>query len=226
MSTLVQPYQEQAIAAEATRATVQVSVPGASPSYLSSLYRKQIQFLVEQLFFNERAPVHHIGLVGVDHSGETEHLCFDIAQVFADQRRNDIGLIDANPFSTPLESRLDLSAPEAPDSTWSIAPHLWFVPRKSWMSAGETFAGQSTAHLREFVAEFDFSILHCPPEPWLMARIGRVCEGLVLVLTAHKTRRLAAMRMAAQIQKMQIPLLGSVFSERRFPIPETIYQSL
>ena len=49
---------------------------------------------------------------------------------------------------------------------------------------------------------------------------------LVLVLTANKTRRLVAAQIKDQLSKAQVPLLGTVLAERRFPVPKGLYRSL
>jgi Mrp family chromosome partitioning ATPase len=102
------------------------------------------------------------------------------------------------------------------------------VPRQSWLE--ETCGQRATDHaickLHELTAEFDFSILWCAPASWLTASIGQACDGLVLVLTANKTRRLVAVQIKDQLNKAQIPLLGTVLAERRFPVPQGLYRSL
>ena len=227
MSTLAQPYSEHAIPREKAGAAGSplAETSRASVSCPSSLYYEQLQSLVQQLFFNDNA-ARHVGITAVDESTEITNLCFDIAQILANEGRYDIGLIDANLLAPPLETQLELARPEAPDSASAIAPNLWFVPRQSWLGPGGTWTEQSAAHLRELAAEFDFSILQCPSVSWLTTRIGRACDGLVLVLTAHKTRRVVARRIRDQLQKIRIPLLGTIIRERRLPIPEALYRSL
>jgi Mrp family chromosome partitioning ATPase len=56
--------------------------------------------------------------------------------------------------------------------------------------------------------------------------MGQACDGLVLVLAANKTRRLVAAQIKDQLRRAQIPLLGTVLAERRFPIPQGLYRSL
>jgi len=48
----------------------------------------------------------------------------------------------------------------------------------------------------------------------------------VLVLAANKTRRLVAAQIKDQLSKAQVPLLGTVLAERRFPVPRGLYRSL
>jgi Mrp family chromosome partitioning ATPase len=102
------------------------------------------------------------------------------------------------------------------------------VPRQSWLpqACGKRITDQNLARLRELTTEFDFSILWCAPVSWLTASIGQACDGLVLVLTANKTRRLVAAQIKDQLSKAQVPLLGTVLAERRFPVPQGLYRSL
>ncbi|MGA2457672.1 MAG: hypothetical protein ABSF85_08900 [Terriglobales bacterium] len=102
------------------------------------------------------------------------------------------------------------------------------VPRQSWLpdTGGRRLTDQNLSRLRELTTEFDFSILWCAPVSWLTASIGQACDGLVLVLTANKTRRLVAAQIKLQLSKAQVPLLGTVLAERRFPVPQGLYRNL
>lgn len=230
MSAILHLYEKQSAPAGQARAVAQTPVaPSAAVSRLTALQREQIQSLVQQLFFQQdSAPVRHIGVTAAEDSAEIAHLCFDVAQVLAEEGTHDIGLIDASPASLPLETQLGIAPATTTDPAWSVAPHLWFVPRQNWMPdrTSRQITEHNTSRLRELAAEFDFSILCCPSVSWVTARIGRVCDGLVLVLTANKTRRLVACQMRDQLRMAQIPLLGTVLTERRFPIPRGLYRSL
>jgi len=193
------------------------------------IHDEQIRALVQQLFFrNESKPVRHVGFATIDASTETATLCLHVARALAGQDRYDVGLIDAHPDSAPLQTQLQIPSPHRSEATWPIAPRLWMVPRQSWLpdASGERITDQNLSQLREFTAEFDFSILWCAPVSWLTASIGRTCDGLVLVLTANRTRRLVAAQIKDQLSKAQVPLLGTVLAERRFPVPPGLYRSL
>jgi Mrp family chromosome partitioning ATPase len=102
------------------------------------------------------------------------------------------------------------------------------VPRQSWLaeSDGQRVTDHNLSRLRDLTAEFDFSVLWCAPVSWLTTSIGQACDGLVLVLTANKTRRLVAAQIKDQLSKAEVPLLGTVLAERRFPVPQGLYRSL
>jgi Mrp family chromosome partitioning ATPase len=102
------------------------------------------------------------------------------------------------------------------------------VPRQSWLpdAGGRRLTDRNLSRLRELTTEFDFSILCCAPVSWLTASIVQTCDGLVLVLTANKTRRLVAAQIKDHLSKAQVPLLGTVLAERRFPVPQGLYRNL
>lgn len=53
------------------------------------------------------------------------------------------------------------------------------------------------------------------------------CDGTVLVLTANRTHREAALRAKECLERCPAPLLvGTVLDNRGFPIPEAIYRRL
>ena len=230
MNTLRELLAETPPAAEQPRTTPiteQVRREAVSPA--ASVHDEQIHALVQQLFFRpESRPVRHVGFATIEPSTATATLCLEVARALAAEDRYDVGLIDAHPDSVPLQTQLQIPSPNPAEATWPIAPRLWMVPRQSWLpdAGGHRLTDQNLSRLRELTTEFDFSILWCAPVSWLTASIGQACDGLVLVLTANKTRRLVAAQIKDQLSKAQVPLLGTVLAERRFPVPQGLYRNL
>lgn len=198
-------------------------------SRAAAVQNDQIRALVQQLFFSEGSKtVRHVGFAPVEGSTPTTALCLEVATTLAESHRYDVGLIDANIQAIPLQNQLELDPPSRDNATWPVAPHLWMVPRQSWLRDDEGLRTTELdlARLREITAEFDFSILWCAPVSWLTASVARTCDGLVLVLAANKTRRIVAKQVRGQLQLAQVPLLGTVLAERRFPIPQGLYKNL
>ena len=227
MNTPGELLTKRSAAAEEPRAREQAQRKGVS--LIASVHDDQIHALVQQLFFrHESKPVRHVGFATVEASTETATLCLEVAAALAEESKYDVGLIDAYPDSVPLETKLQIPSPNPAEATWPIAPRLWMVPRQSWLpeECGQRITDQNLSRLRELTTEFDFSILWCAPVSWRMASIGQTCDGLVLVLAANKTRRLVAAQIKDQLSKAQVPLLGTVLAERRFPVPRGLYRSL
>lgn len=230
MSTLVSILAEEPRVAEPARVTsIREEVRDEAVSRVASLRDEQIRALVAQLFFQpESGPVRHVGFAASEPSTETAPLCLEVAHALAAEGRYDVGLVDANPGAVPLQTQLDVAPSLSSETTWLIAPRLWLVPSQNWVRSSErqSIPQQSFSRLRELATEFDFAILCCPAVSWLTARIARACDGLVLVLTANKTRRLVAAQMKDLLRVAQVPLLGTVLAERRLPVPEGLYRKL
>ncbi|MGD0416304.1 MAG: hypothetical protein ABSA80_13180 [Terriglobales bacterium] len=230
MNTLLGLLAETPSAAEQPRVTpIREQVQRPAVSSTPSVNDGQIRALVQQLFFRrESKPVRHVGFVPIEASTETATLCLEVARVLAEEDRYDVGLIDAHPDSVPLQTKLQIPSHNRAEASWPMAPRLWMVPRQSWLPdpSEQRIAEQNLSRLRELTTEFDFSILWCAPASWLTASIGQTCDGLVLVLAANKTRRLVAAQIKDQLGKAQVPLLGTVLAERRFPVPQGLYRSL
>ena len=56
--------------------------------------------------------------------------------------------------------------------------------------------------------------------------LGNLCDGMVLVLEANSTRRVAAQKVKEKLHAANARLLGVVLSGRTFPIPEAVYRKL
>jgi Mrp family chromosome partitioning ATPase len=58
------------------------------------------------------------------------------------------------------------------------------------------------------------------------ALLGQLADGIILVLDAHSTRRATALKIKETLQGASSKILGTVLSERAFPVPEGIYRRL
>lgn len=193
-----------------------------------SLPDEPVRALVQHLFFRQKAPPpRHAGFTAADPGTDIAQLCLSVARILALEGAHDIGLIDASPGSRLLQTRLGM--PDGSSQTRRpLATRFWLATRSSWLDDDDphTVSERSLARLRHLTSQFDFSVLCCDSMSPLTTRLGRACDGLVLVLTAHRTRRLVAAQMKEQMGRAGVPLLGTVLTERRFPVPQGLYQYL
>ena len=194
----------------------------------TSVDDEQVRSLTQQLFFRSEAPHYRlVGFMAADPDNDIARLCLSVARVLAAERHHDVGLIDAGLKSGPLDIQMGKHR-EREEGQWELEARLWFVPRKLWLEDDEVemVSASSLMRLRELTTQFDFSAWCCGPMSWLATRIAQACDGLVLVLTANKTRRLVAEKMKEQLRAARVPLLGTVLAERRFPVPTALYRKL
>jgi len=215
-------------AAEARVRAREEAKPRAVAVPAFSLHDEQIRALVQQLFFqHEAGRIRNACFAPIESSAQVAPMCLDIARALADEGKYDVGLIDANYDGASLQRELQLDIPDHARGACAVSSRLWLVPRQSWWPQPDRHpVDRDIERLRDFMTEFDFSILCCAPVSWLTARIAQSCDGLVLVLTANKTRRLVAAQIKEQLGKARIPLLGTVLAERRLPVPQGLYRKL
>jgi len=107
---------------------------------------------------------------------------------------------------------------------------LWHVPQFEVRSSGE---GSRTGRywlscLAELRNEFEYAVIQGPAAGLSSeaALLGELADGIVLVLGANSTRKVTARKIKSTLETMRSRILGTVLSERAFPIPEWIYRRL
>ena len=111
-----------------------------------------------------------------------------------------------------------------------ISGNLWFVPAECLGSAHGFHSGseQLRSTLRELRDQFAYVLIDASPLGLYAdaAVLGQATDGVVLVLEANATRRVAARNAKETLEAANVRLLGTVLNNRTFPIPEKIYRKL
>jgi protein-tyrosine kinase len=205
-----------------------------------SFAEEQIRGLVRQVFLpGWPKPARQVVFSPVDPETDISRLCMQVGLALSAQVSGTTCLVEANPGSPGLEQTLErngldlVSNQESSglrDSSRRLSHQLWLVPRRVFLAENEN--GWSGLQLRDRLAElrqtFDYTILYGPPagSSSEAALLASLCDGMILVLQANSTRRVAAQRVKEKLHSAKARLLGAVLSERTFPIPETIYRKL
>ena len=84
------------------------------------------------------------------------------------------------------------------------------------------------SHLAALRNEFEFAVIHGPTAGTSSeaALLGQLTDGIILVLGAHSTRRATARQIKETLEAAHCRILGTVLSQRTFPVPERIYRRL
>ncbi len=205
---------------------------------LESFAEEQIRGLVRQVFLpGWPKPCRQVVFSPVDHGSDIAPICMQVGQTLAEGGSRVVCVVEA--CSTIREEgriwkdRLGEVGGEKRfgtlrDLAQQLSPSLWFMPRSVFLGGNEN--ALSTAWLRARLAElrleFDFTVLQGPAAGAgsEAALLGATCDGLVLVLQANTTRRATAQRVKETLHSVNARLLGTVLSERTFPIPNSIYR--
>jgi len=201
---------------------------------------EQIRGLIRQVFLpGWPKPAHQVVFSPVDSETDISAICMQVGLALSAQVSGTTCLVEANLNSPGLEQVVernghDLIANQERstfrDPSSRLSNELWLVPRNVFLNENEN--GLSGAWLRDRLAElrasFDYTILYGPPagvgsEAALLATLS---DGMVLVVEANSTRRVAAQKVTEKLHAANARLLGAVLSGRTFPIPDVIYRNL
>jgi hypothetical protein len=191
--------------------------------------RQQIHGLVRQVFLSSALrPVRQVVFSAVEPGTDVRSLCRQVGEELSREISSSVAIV-----GTHLPTQLNPDRIVEPVIRIGLKPlhriasrlheNLWLVPRAG---AGSTASLHS--YLGEVRREFDYSIVEAPPagESDEAAAMAQFSDGIVLVLSAHRTRRVTARKVKDALETAQARILGSVLSDRMFPIPEGIYRRL
>jgi receptor protein-tyrosine kinase len=196
-----------------------------------SFAREQIRGLVRQVFFsNGPRPVRQVVLSALEPETDVRSLCWRVGEALARETPGGVAVVGGYPRLIPRE------VPVGPRSTEPCMPlrqiatrvrgNLWLVP--DGMRSGDLVKVASLRSLLDEVRrQFDYSIVQGPAgESNETAAMAQSADGIILVLSAQRTRRAAARKVKETLQAAQARILGTVLDDRVFPIPEAIYRRL
>lgn len=196
--------------------------------------REQIRGLVRQVFLSniERA-ARQVVFCALEPETDVLNLCWRVGEALAQETKQSIGIVgdypqafnEAGAFAME-EVRFVTDETTVPNST-RVGSNLWLVP-----PVGKEENQSSTAALHSLLGairtRFEFSIVvaPCATESTTAAALAQLADGIVLVLSAQRTRRITARKIKEKLESAQARLLGIVLSDRVFPIPERLYRRL
>jgi hypothetical protein len=200
--------------------------------------REQIRGLVQRVFFASGGrPVTQVVFSAAEPRTDVASICDQVGWALALETSAHIAVVGraSCPENAGVEETVrdyPLCAGRAAIKSWSsqTAVNLWRVPGFAGRECGEeSGTGRYWASwLAELRREFEYAVIQGPvagisSEAGL---VGQLTDGIILVVGAHSTRRATARKIKETLEGAQSRLLGTVLSERRFPVPERIYRRL
>ena len=194
---------------------------------------EQIRGLVRQVFSpGLTPPVQQVVFTSVEPETDIRSLCRWVGEVLAQEKLAEIAVIDESDTCSEWGSALQAldGHPQyrvAPVRQFAqrIQKNVWSVPARSASPA--TFCRSSLCtYMEELRKEFEYSIVAAPASTVSSKALemARFADGIILVLSAQHTRRVTALKIKNALGHVR--LLGSVLSDREFPIPTSIYRRL
>lgn len=193
---------------------------------------EQIRGLVRQVFSpGPDPPVQQVVFSSVEHETDVRSLCKWVGKVLAQEKPAEIAVIDETEVALTWSSDgRDFDAHTQRRTTpirqfaTRIHKNMWWVPPRS--ASLDPSHRSLSAYMAELRREFEYSIVAAPASTVssLALELARYADGIILVLSAQHTRRITALKVKNALGRVH--LLGTVLSDREFPMPTSIYRRL
>ncbi|MGB8591336.1 MAG: CpsD/CapB family tyrosine-protein kinase [Candidatus Acidiferrales bacterium] len=205
--------------------------------------REEILRLVQRIFLlqTQKAP-RAVLFAGINQGTGCSEICLLVAETLRASVSGSVCLVEANFRSPSLPNKLgttnhhgltdallhegpirSFARPMQRDNLWLLSCGLLTADSPNLLNSERI-----RARFEELREEFDYLVVDAPSLTQYAdaTALGRVTDGLVLVLEANSTRKEAALRVMENLRAAQIQVLGAVLNKRTFPIPESLYHRL
>lgn len=194
--------------------------------------REQMRGLARQVFLsNAGRPVRQVVVSAVDPESDVKNICRLVGEALARETNASIAVVGEYPQAlqdSEMDGHGDRSGcTPLRQSATRIRGNLWLVPALSKDGDREA-TSLMLSYLGEMRREFEYSVVEGPlagesSQPTAMAQFA---DGIILVLSATHTRRVAARNIKETLEAAHARILGTILSDRVFPIPQSIYRRL
>jgi hypothetical protein len=196
---------------------------------------EQIRGLVRVVFSPNASPLARQVVFGaVEPDTDVKGICYRVGEMLAAETRGDVAVVVTHSHDTFAEASRASSMENG--ETGQIRPlreaglrlqsNLWLLRVSDSESDDGCAASLLHKYLGEIRREFEYSIVAAAGGSSQGLAMAQFADGMILVLSAPRTRRIAARRIRDALQAAHVRLLGTVLNDREFPIPEAIYRRL
>lgn len=208
---------------------------------LPAFSREEMNKLVHHLFLMAGVETIAVAFCGMEDSRGSAWICACAADMLAHQIDRPVCIVDANVRSPMihghfglenemgLTTRLRQPGPLHRLAT-RVAGNLWVLTAGPWAENCSNLLSSKNlqAYVSELRQDYEFVLFNTAPFGIHSdaLRVGKVVDGIVLVLEAEVTRRESAESAKNALTQAGVQVLGAVLNNRRFPIPEKLYAKL
>jgi Mrp family chromosome partitioning ATPase len=207
----------------------------------SVIGQEEITRLIQRVFRVPDAP-RSVVFAGIDPGDGCTSVCAATAENLASTAPGSVCVVDANLRNPSLHRYFEIAntsglaeAVVQPGPVHNFAQNiagtnLWVMPSGSGIATAQALLGSDgmRARMAELNQSFDHVLVDSPALNRASDAlvIGRMVDGMLLVLQSNATRRETARTVIAGVRNANVNLLGAVLNKRTFPIPQNLYDRL
>ena len=178
----------------------------------------------------------------LDKNWSREPVCARAAEALSAQVDGSVCVVDANFWMPAMHEYFsasnELGFSNALVESGPIESYAQFVEGQSFavITAGSEVAERHSllasnavrVRIEELRARFDYVLIDAPPATAINSAIvlGKLTDGVIVLVEANQTRRETAKNAIDQFKSAGVHVVGTVLNNRRFPIPEALYNKL
>lgn len=213
------------------------------PQEFNRVAHEECLKLVQRIFLGQPANAcRTIVFAGVDPGAGCSRICAETSRILAANASGSVCLVDGdfrtpslpNFFGVPNHKGLAealLTAASVRSFAKQLTPsNLWLLSAGDLTPESPNLLNSESLKLRlqELRSEFDYVLIDAPAINLYSDAIalGRIADGVVVVLQADSTRRESALKGLQSLRDAHIQVLGAVLNRRTFPIPDFVYRRL
>jgi hypothetical protein len=193
---------------------------------------EQIRGLVRRVFFTGGAqPVKQVVFSATEAHTDVAGICDQVGRALALETRADVAIVGREPQRGMVRAH-PRDGGGGVIKSWSnqIEANLWRV-KAFGLCEGREGSGAGPYWLSCLAGlriEFEYAVIQGPVAGVSSEAevLGQLADGIILVLGANSTRRAAARKIKERLEAAQARILGTLLSQRTFPVPERIYRRL
>jgi hypothetical protein len=193
---------------------------------------EQIRGLVRRVFLSGESPAKHVVFSAIEARVDLLNICAQVAEALSAETSSDVAVVEGALVAEGTGEEHGRSAGSVRARSRQITSNLWRVPVHGQRNGG--YCGETggklhwPAFLAELRREFEYAVIQSSAAAVMSEAgfLGQLTDGVILVLGAHHTRKATARSIKDALARSRSRILGTVLSQRTFPIPEQIYRRL
>jgi capsular exopolysaccharide synthesis family protein len=219
------------------------SNPPRGTLVFDSLAQEECLKLVQRIFLAQPAKLGRtIVFAGIDRGDGCSRICVETARILSANTSASVCLIDADLRNPSLPSFFGIANRDGlanshfeegcvPDFAKQLKPsNLWLLSAGALMPTSPALLNSDRLkpRLQQLREEFRYILIDAPALNLYSDAIalGRISDGVVVVLQADSTRRESAVKALENLREAEVEVLGAVLNRRSFPIPNFLYRRL
>ena len=196
--------------------------------------QQQLRGLIDRVFLPVSGEtIRSVGVAAVGQGVKSGPITAALTELLAQETHSRVCAIDANYAGPSLHEQFGLRQPVALGSELEGGPrelrhNVWVFSMVQTHLRPALATDPTGVRLARLIGSFDYVLFDLEPvgDDVLSNAVIRLVDGVILIIDAAVTRPSIAQPVVGVLRSAGVTILGAVLTNRRYPVPGSIYQRL